>query len=860
MPRKPKTNPAQKSFLDVDTKTAPCVPAIREAVAQWVKSGYKGATQTSKTLLNHWFHTDHRTFDGRKFAYYYFQQEAIETLIYLYEVAKIRRHKPLLETYATQQNLRLLQYDLFTRTCLKMATGSGKTKVIALAAVWQYFNAVLEDNANYAATTLLIAPNVIVFERLHHDFVGGRIFRTDPIIPPELRIYWDFECYVRGDSERASSQGALYLTNIQQLYERPDNNKGDEPEIMTLMLGSRPPAQTTTIEPFDQRIVKRGGPVFVINDEAHHTHDEENEWNQTIRRLHTGLSQQNQPGVIQLDMSATPRYSKGSLFTWTIFDYPLKQAILDNVVKRPLKGVARGMTEQASDIASVRYQAYLVAGVNRWREYRDSLAPLGKKPVLFVMMNSTKEADEVADYLRTKYPGEFAAEKLHVIHTNRVGDVSTREEEDARQIAQRIDEPDSPVNCIVSVLMLREGWDVQSVTVVVGLRPYSAKANILPEQTIGRGLRLMFRGTIGPNPTFGEKVDVIGNKHFIEFVEQLERDEDLELETVDLDKEPVVIQTIRPDPEKIDKDITIPVLSPLLTRKTTLAEEIAAIDVSKIKTPKLPKKQGDAAAQAFQYEGYDIITLEKVIEREYTIPEVQTSQEVISYYAKRIALDIKLPSQFAALVPQIRAFLTHHAFGETVNLDDPALIKAIAHPVAQHVTVKAFVALLRDVIVEEQTPILETEGRPLSTCEGFPWSRPTLPASKTVFNLVAADNQFEKSFALFLQKANDVTRFAKLPERFGFTISYTDAAANLRYYEPDFVAVTSDGIHHLIETKGREDIDVKHKDRAAALWCENATLLTGIAWQYKKVLQKEFEKLQPNDFEDLIALEPITLL
>lgn len=103
-------------------------------------------------------------------------------------------------------------------------------------------------------------------------------------------------------------------------------------------------------------------------------------------------------------------------------------------------------------------------------------------------------------------------------------------------------------------------------------------------------------------------------------------------------------------------------------------------------------------------------------------------------------------------------------------------------------------------------------------------------------------------------------RFAKLPERFGFTISYTDAAANLRYYEPDFVAVTSDGIHHLIETKGREDIDVKHKDRAAALWCENATLLTGITWQYKKVLQKEFEKLQPNDFEDLIALEPITLL
>ncbi len=121
-------------------------------------------------------------------------------------------------------------------------------------------------------------------------------------------------------------------------------------------------------------------------------------------------------------------------------------------------------------------------------------------------------ADDVADYLRTKYPSEFAGECLHVIHTNRVGDVSVRDEDEARQIAADIDKPESPVNCIVSVLMLREGWDVQSVTVVVGLRPYTAKANILPEQTIGRGLRLMFRGDAGPEPSFRERVDVIGNK------------------------------------------------------------------------------------------------------------------------------------------------------------------------------------------------------------------------------------------------------------------------------------------------------------------------------------------------------------
>lgn len=76
---------------------------------------------------------------------------------------------------------------------------------------------------------------------------------------------------------------------------------------------------------------------------------------------------------------------------------------------------------------------------------------------------------------------------------------------------------------------------------------------------------------------------------------------------------------------------------------------------------------------------------------------------------------------------------------------------------------------------------------------------------------------FEKSFALFLEKAADVVRFAKLPPKFNFTVPYTDSVANLRYYEPDFVAVTKDGIHHLLETKGREDMGVKHKDRAAQL-------------------------------------------
>src|SRR5262249_32496086 len=161
-------------------------------------------------------------------------------------------------------------------------------------------------------------------------------------------------------------------------------------------------------------------------------------------------------------------------------------------------------------------------------------------------------------------------DKLLIIHTDRSGDVSKKDLDKARVVAREVDMDKSPVNCIVSVLMLREGWDVQNVTVIVGLRPYAAKANILPEQTVGRGLRLMLRDF---GSSYVERVDVIGNKRFIEFVEQLEREEDLQLDTFELGKDKVAIVTIGPDPAKADKDIVIPQLSPALVRKKTLAEE-----------------------------------------------------------------------------------------------------------------------------------------------------------------------------------------------------------------------------------------------------------------------------------------------
>jgi type III restriction enzyme len=130
-----------------------------------------------------------------------------------------------------------------------------------------------------------------------------------------------------------------------------------------------------------------------------------------------------------------------------------------------------------------------------------------------------------------------------------------------------------------------------------------------------------------------------------------------------------------------------------------------------------------------------------------------------------------------------------------------------------------------------------------------------------VFNLVPCDNEFERDFAKFLQDADDVARFAKLPESFGFAIEYTDSSGNLRYYYPDFAAVLTSGDHYLIETKGQETTEVAHKDRAALYWAESATRLTGTPWRYIKVPQKEYTQLQPTEFADLLVFaEPASLL
>jgi type III restriction enzyme len=491
------------------------VNGVRARVDAWRAQGYPGASATSRRLLGFWFADEHRFDDGRPFRFYFCQREAIETFVYLTEIEPVRGLKDLLEF---SEHGMTIQPDEPKRQhlAMKMATGSGKTMAMSLCIVWSYFHALYETDSPMTTSFLVVAPNIIVFERLKTDFGDAATFRRDPLVPPEWSHDFDLTVLLQDDPAPVTARGVLYLTNVHRLYEPPTTRGKNKtaPNPVEAMIGPRVDraAATSAAEQLFDRIAERQR-VMVVNDEAHHVHDEKLQWNQTIERLHKELRRRapddRGAGVVsQLDYSATPKYEKGGVFRHVVVDYPLAQAVADGIVKTPLIGEVTGAQVELDDTAFQRNRQWLDVAVGRWGAFNETLSPAGKRPVLFVMCKNTLAADEAGDYLR-QLP-DFAGDQLLVIHTNRAGEITKDDLDLARRAAREVDEPDSRIRCIVSVLMLREGWDVRNVCVIVTLRPLSAANRILPEQALGRGLRRM----TPPGSGFDERVVVIEHEAF----------------------------------------------------------------------------------------------------------------------------------------------------------------------------------------------------------------------------------------------------------------------------------------------------------------------------------------------------------
>lgn len=439
----------------------------------------------------------------------------------------------------------------YPKYLVKMATGTGKTWVMHALLVWQYLNARHETGGRSGRWTknfLFVAPGLIVYERLLDAFCGKRTedgesrdFATSDIaanaalfVPPAYRdAVFSFvqNGFVRKEDfgRKVTGDGVLAVMNWQAFLS--DATVGgaegvDEADdldgtgILDDILPTRPGvAAGNALETLDAQFLRGGRLDFLkdlpdlmlINDEAHHVHGGRTAEAETVmwQRGIDALAEGKGTNFFQLDFSATPYETSGSgktlredFFPHVVVDYDLKSAIEDGRVKT----VVIDRRKELDGLDNLDYRAVrdggkvvglsdgqrvmLRAGLTKLAYLEREFARLNsaKRPKMMVVCEDTAVAPHVAKFLCTTEG--LAAEDVLTIDSNRKGEIGEREWAALKGRLFAIDKGTQP-KVIVSVLMLREGFDVNNICVVVPLR--ATQAQILLEQTLGRGLRLMWR-------------------------------------------------------------------------------------------------------------------------------------------------------------------------------------------------------------------------------------------------------------------------------------------------------------------------------------------------------------------------------
>ncbi len=848
----------------------PLVPELRKQVKTWRDSGYAKATPTSRSLLNWWFQTPHLLpkSDGTmaEFQYYFAQREALETIIYLYDVVGVKDKYDMMRfDHSGEVSTGMFDED-WRRFVVKMATGAGKTKVMSLVLAWSYFHKLYEPESTLARNFLVITPNIIVLDRIYKDFQGLRIFFEDPVLPDNgvdgrnWRDDFQLTLHVQDEVRITHPVGNIFLTNIHRVYSGEGIPPSpDDEDTMDYFLGKRPTGATTDSKVDLGVIVRDIDELMVLNDEAHHIHDSRLAWFKSIEDIHNRLKQKGDALSLQVDVTATPKHNNGAIFVQTVSDYPLVEAISQNVVKHPVLPDAASrakLVEKQSAKYTEKYADYLNLGVVEWRKAYEEHEKLGKKAILFVMTDDTKNCDDVAEYLEGNYPDLKGA--VLVIHTKNNGEISeaasgkNKEElEKLRQQANDIDSLDNPYKAIVSVLMLKEGWDVRNVTTIVGLRAYAAQSNILPEQTLGRGLRKMFPGGVE------EYVSVVGTDAFMDFVESIQA-EGVVLERKPMGegtgpKTPLVVEIDKENGKKDIEalDIEIPVMTPRVYREY---KNLADLNVGALGA-------GKVAYQSFSEEEQREIVFKDITTGEVTHTTILDTagivdyRSVIGYFAQTVMKDLRLISGYDVLYGKIKAFVRDELFDRQVELEDANTLRNLSELAATKKLVETFKKAINALTVQDKgdAEIRDTiklrQTRPfVAKDQGY------LVPKKSIFNKIIGDSHFELLFAGFLENCDDVVSYAKNYLAVHFKLDYVKADGDISNYYPDFMVKVSDKEIFIVETKGKEDLDVPLKMARLKQWCEDINRVQkDVKYGFVYVNQESFEKYKPGSFRGLVA-------
>jgi len=440
---------------------------------------------------------------------------------------------------------------------VKMATGTGKTWVLNAILIWQYlndshaeksFNNINNDNYTnkkpFSKNFLIVAPGLIVYNRLLDAFLGKEVENgngerdfgksdfikfKDLFIPP---YYFDkvlsfIQAAVAKKEEitsKVTGEGIIAITNWHLLMGNEENvivnSPLDEPvEVLKNILPISPGKTAgNSLESLDNNFLKGNETEFlmnlkdlvVFNDEAHHIHEVkknneifEVEWQKSLSKI----SENKGDNFIQIDFSATPYSSTSSknkvkhYFPHVIVDFDLKTAIHKGLVKMIAIDRRNEIDSIELDFKAIRdennnpislsegQRLMLRTGLRKLDILDEEFSQLSKykNPKMLVICEDTKVAPLVTKFFKDEGLSE---DSLMEIHSNRKGEVTEKDWNEIKQKLFNIDNYENP-RVIISVLMLREGFDVNNISVIVPLR--STSAPILLEQTIGRGLRLMWR-------------------------------------------------------------------------------------------------------------------------------------------------------------------------------------------------------------------------------------------------------------------------------------------------------------------------------------------------------------------------------
>jgi type III restriction enzyme len=824
------------------------VNQLRAEIREWRNAGYPDTAMVTRRLLEWWFERDEeRKATGKHF--FFCQQEAVETVIYLYEVQK-RRKMP--------ETGELLRY------AMKLATGTGKTVIMAMLITWSTLHKRKVSGSQLSSNFLVLVPNLTVRDR-----VSG-VPRGDGIDPAgEHNLYRAFETVPPEYEDEF--QPNILIKNWQSipLEAKRDDWIGKEildegrfiPSAVLRAMRRRAQQDPNAVI---RRMLKNWRDVFIINDEAHHVYGEKKtrkgdepgyiRWSKIIDRAASATRVS-----LVTDLSATPWYGSGSpkvegtLFEWLVCDFSVYDAFESGLVKvvrlpdpdeqgrvyldlwNDIKGAKTKeeyLRECKGAIASI-YSSWR-KDYQEWSSTFESMR-WSPSPVLLCVTDNATRASWLFEHLTREYELLRNADdddrtKWATIQVDTgVFDADKGNEAVLREMVNTVGvkgKPGEQVRCVVSVQMLTEGWDVKSVSHILGLRAFGSP--LLTEQIIGRGLRRtnydVLNQPLEERPDgYEETVDAFGIP-FVGFPIQKRK----RPRTGQWGNKPVWIET---EEKKNKFRIQVPNVRSWAVSVVQRLSDI--VEVNKLAETLVNPVAQVTVRPVVGGNPEEVMTLDE-FRREW--PTLRTAfymaQELFEMENPGSASDLGIGPTFEELLEVTRLYVDgrvkvptngdrrdigiYHWRRRAIDILDNAIRGAASSMTAP-------------------VPILDTPNSLDSAAmRRFQWTGILAEGKKCHTNKVPCHTDLERQFADFLDKAKDVVRYLK-SERFGFSVTYYENNRPRQFY-PDFVVAVRNAnaseTMWLAETKGEMRVNVPLKNAAANQWCEKMSATKYGRWRY----------------------------